>query len=219
MDRRAFCLLREMTEPGVTSPTPQSRRALLLLDLQDGVCREDGEIGRHGLGAQVTERDVLGHARSALTRARELGLFVAYARVAFDDGYTMLTSRARRLQSVRRAGLARASGPGAAICDEIRPAASELVVDKRGIDPLVGTALLPALIGAGVTELALGGVATDHVVESAARHAADLGFNVTVLEDLCASMTLELHRHAIEETLPYYAYISDWTSYLDDARS
>jgi nicotinamidase-related amidase len=183
-------------------------RALLLLDLQAGTCRVDGEIGRHGLGAQVAERNVLAAAARALAAARERGVAVAYARLAFDDAYATLASGAPRVRAMRDAGLGLASSPGSVICQEIMPRAGEAVVAKVGIDPLIGTPLLPVLTGAGVREIAMAGVATNHVVESAARHAADLGFSVVVLEDACAAQTAELHRNAIEGTLPFYAAIT-----------
>ncbi len=81
-------------------------RALLLLDLQEGVRRVDGEIGRHGIGAQVAERGVLGAAARALATAREHGLLIAYARLAFDDAYATLASRAPRVRRCARPGSA-----------------------------------------------------------------------------------------------------------------
>jgi nicotinamidase-related amidase len=190
-----------------------SGRALLLLDLQDGVCRADGEIGRHGIGTQVAERGVLGAAARALASTREHGLLIAYARLAFDDAYATLASRAPRVRAMREAGLGLASSPGATICHEVAPRPGEPVVAKVGIDPLIGTPLLPVLAAAGVREVALAGVATNHVVESAARHAADLGLSVVVLEDACAAQTAELHRQAIEGTLPFYATIASVDDY------
>jgi nicotinamidase-related amidase len=192
------------------------RRALLLLDLQEGTCRADGEIGRHGIAAQVIERGVLAAAARALSGAREHGVLIAYARLAFDDAYATLASRAPRVRAMREAGLGLASSAGAAICHEVAPRPEEVVVSKVGIDPLIGTPLLPILTGAGVTEIALAGVTTNHVVESAARHAADLGISVLVLDDACAAQTPELHRSAIENTLPFYATIASVEGYLSE---
>lgn len=190
------------------------KRALLLLDLQEGICRADGEIGRHGLAQQVAERQVLPAAARALAGAREHGVFVAYARLAFDDAYATLASRAPRVRGMRDAGIGLSSSPGAAICHEVAPRPGEPVVGKVGIDPLIGTPLLPLLTRAGASEIALAGVATNHVVESAARHAADLGFAVIVLEDACAAQTPELHRSAVEGTLPFYATIASVDAFL-----
>jgi biuret amidohydrolase len=197
---------------------PRPGRALLLLDLQEGTCRVDGEIGRHGLGAQVAERRLLAAAARALAGARQHDVTVGYARLAFDDAYATLASGAPRVRAMRENGLGLASSPGSAICHEIAPQAGEPVVAKVGIDPLIGTPLLPVLNGAGVREIAMAGVATNHVVESAARHAADLGFSVVVLEDACAAQTAELHRAAIESTLPFYATITSVETWLAGLR-
>jgi biuret amidohydrolase len=189
-------------------------RALLLLDLQEMICREDGEIGRTGMAAQVKQRRVLENAAWTLAVARQAGFLVAFARLAFDDAYSTLTSGAPRLQALKQAGIGRASSPGASICSEIAPLSGEIVASKTGIDPLIGTPILNAILGRGITEVAIGGVATNHVVESCARHAADAGLHVVVLADLCAAQTEELHRHSIEGNLPFYATVTDSRTYL-----
>lgn len=192
----------------------RSPRALLLLDLQEMICREDGEIGRMGMAAQVKQRRVLENAAWTLAVARQAGFLIVFARLAFDDAYSTLTSRAPRLQALKQAGIGRASSPGAAICSEIAPLSDEIVAGKTGIDPLIGTPILNAILGRGITEVAIGGVATNHVVESCARHAADAGLHVVVLADLCAAQTEELHRHSIESNLPFYAAVTDSRTYL-----
>jgi nicotinamidase-related amidase len=87
-------------------------------------------------------------------------------------------------------------------------------VAKSGIDALVASPLKGALIRHGVTEIAIGGVATNHVVESTARHAADEGFSVFVLGDLCEAHSDALHEHALGNTLPYYAHVTDSVTYF-----
>jgi nicotinamidase-related amidase len=187
---------------------PGAACALLLLDLQEAICREDGEVGRLGHGRQVAELGVLERAAWSLRHARERGTFIAYSRLAFDPQYSMLTSSCPRLHGLRAMGLLQAGTEGAAICSEIAPEPGDLVVEKTGIDPFIGTRLFPALFTRGITRIALAGVATEHVVESAARHAADLGLQVTVLSDACCSQTPELRAHALEQTLPFYATVS-----------
>jgi nicotinamidase-related amidase len=194
--------------------TTTGRQALLLLDLQEAICREEGAIGRSGLGAAVKRRGVLGNAARALHEARKAEFFIGYARLGFDDDYVTLTSKAPRLQALKEAGIGRLSDPGSAICSEIAPRSGELVVNKVGIDPLIGTPLLGALINAGIMEIVLGGVTTNHVVESCARHAADAGMHVVVLADLCAAQTDDLHEHSIQETLPFYSVVTDSASYF-----
>jgi nicotinamidase-related amidase len=191
------------------------KSAFLLLDLQEAICREDGEIGRAGFGRQVVEFGVLERAAWSLHQARRHGMFVAYSRLAFDPTYSTLTSTSPRLAALRSNGLLQADSPGAAICSEIAPAPDELIVDKTGIDPFSGSPLLPAMFSRGITHIAVAGIATEHVVESAARHAADLGLHVAVLADACCSQTAELREHALRQTLPFYAHVASSGRFFD----
>ena len=95
----------------------------------------------------------------------------------------------------------------AEFCEQVRPIEGETVINKGCVNPFIGTSLQQRLNTLGASHLYLGGVATNFVVESAARHAGDSGFHVTVLEDLCAAYNEEMHRFAIEKTLPLFAEI------------
>jgi biuret amidohydrolase len=192
--------------------------ALLLLDLQEAICREDGDVGRMGHGRQVSELGVLHRAAWSLEQARHRGMLVAYSRLAFGNDYSTLTSTSPRLGALRAAGLFLANSPGAAICSEIAPAPGELIVEKTGIDPFSGSPLLSALLSRGIIHIAVAGVATEHVVESAARHGADLGLRVTVLADVCCSQRPELREHALGETLPFYAEVTTSEGFFGDLR-
>jgi nicotinamidase-related amidase len=188
-----------------SASSPGAQSALLLLDLQDAICREDGEIGKMGFGQQATEHGVLDRAAWCLAKAREQKMFVAYSRLAFDREYSTLTSTSPRLNELVDAGLFQSDSQGAQICSEIEPEAGELVVDKAAIDPFAGTPLMAALLSRGITDVVMTGVATEHVVESAARNATDAGLHVTVLSDVCSSMTAELRENSLRDTLPYYS--------------
>lgn len=195
-----------------------SGKALLLLDLQDAICREDGEVGQAGYGQQVSALGVLEQAARCLGQARERGDFVAYSRLAFDREYSTLVSASPRLAQLVDLGLFQHDSPGASICSEVEPGSGELVVDKAAIDPFVGTPLMPALLRRGITDIALLGVATEHVVESAARNATDAGLRVSVLADACASMTADLREQALRDTLPYYSEVTTSEAYFSASR-
>jgi len=95
--------------------------------------------------------------------------------------------------------------PDTEFCAEVQPVKGEPVITKGCVNPFIGTALMELLVGRRIGELYLGGVATNMVVESATRHAADSGFAVNVIEDLCASFDLPMHEFAITKTLPVFA--------------
>lgn len=188
--------------------------ALLLMDFQEATCRENGAIGSAGTGGEVARRGVLVTAARVLAACRKSEVVVIHVRVAFDPDYRQMTSASPRFQRMRSAGLLQRSDPGTDFVPELQPADGELVIEKGCVNPFVGTPLQAILTRLGVRELVLGGVATNHVVESTARYAADAGYGVTVLEDCCASFSAELHDFAIRNVLPMYARIASADEYL-----
>jgi nicotinamidase-related amidase len=86
------------------------------------------------------------------------------------------------------------SGPATeqhAIRPEVAPLPGEKVVEKRYANSFRDTQLLELLRGLGVKRLVIVGMQTHMCVEAAARAAADLGFDVTVVADACATRPLE----------------------------
>jgi nicotinamidase-related amidase len=54
----------------------------------------------------------------------------------------------------------------------------------------------------GVTTIVLGGVATNFGVESTARHAVAIGFQVVIAEDACSTLETDAHTFAMEKVFP-----------------
>ncbi len=81
--------------------------------------------------------------------------------------------------------------PAYRIRPEVAPVAGERVVGKRHANAFRETALEATLRELGVTRLVLVGMQTHMCVEAAARAAADLGFEVMVVHDACATRDLE----------------------------
>jgi nicotinamidase-related amidase len=90
------------------------------------------------------------------------------------------------------------------------------VVTKGCVSAFIGTNLQSKLIANAAEELVLGGVATNQVVESTARIAADMGYRVTVLEDLCASFDADMHAFSVEQMLPNFGRVTDSRAYLEE---
>ena len=91
--------------------------------------------------------------------------------------------------------------------EAIKPLPSEIVYTKRAVNPFWNTGLETWLHRHAVDTVALCGVYTHMVVDSAARHADDAGFQVKVLEDCCASPDPELHRVECEKILPLFGQV------------
>lgn len=79
---------------------------------------------------------------------------------------------------------------------------SDIVVAKQTWGAFTGTELERILRSRGVTEVVLCGIATSAGVESTARQAHELGFNVALVTDAMTDMNDEAHRRSTELIFP-----------------
>jgi nicotinamidase-related amidase len=184
-----------------------AKKALLMLDYQVALCEEGPHLRMPPLAAQIAERGVLATAERVLTAARAAGTLVVHVRLAFDPSYKLRTNRLPRFDPYEEQRAMLADSPEAQIVKALAPTDGEPVIDKGCVDPFVGTALRDVLAAEGVTEVVLGGVATNLVVESAARHASDSGLQVTVVEDMCASFRPDFHEFSVTNMLPLFGSV------------
>jgi len=74
---------------------------------------------------------------------------------------------------------------------EVQPAAGEKVISKRFANSFRETDLLDTLRQKGITRIVIAGMQTHMCVEAASRAATDLGFDVVVVHDACATRPRE----------------------------
>lgn len=185
-----------------------SDTALLLLDYQIALCGSGQYCRQPALAAQVAKRSVLDRASEVLQIARDNRMFVVHVRLAFDPSFQLRTNRSARFQTYENEGAMLVGSPEAEFMSQVAPLANEPIITKGAVDAFVGTPLHTMLAIHGVRNLVLAGVATNLVVEATARHATDLGYIVTVLEDCCASFEEELHDFAIERLFPLFSTVT-----------
>jgi nicotinamidase-related amidase len=77
--------------------------------------------------------------------------------------------------------------PGAEIHPSVVPAAGETVIEKNFPNSFRNTDLEKRLKESGVKNLVIAGMMTHMCVDASVRHAADLGYKVTLLGDACAT--------------------------------
>jgi nicotinamidase-related amidase len=88
--------------------------------------------------------------------------------------------------------------PQTQILPELQPTENEAVLDKLTFSAFAGTPLELALRGAGVSALAIAGVATEIGIEPTARHAGDLGLTPVVITDACGAGNAAAGARAME---------------------
>lgn len=157
--------------------------ALVVIDLQKGIV---GMPTVHPAG-QVIDR-----AAQLARRFRQRGLPVALVNV---------TGTAPGRVEAARPKFAIASD-WADLIPELDPQPSDIRITKQRWGGFIGTSLNESLRQRGVTQIVLVGISTSAGVESTARSAYDLGYNVVLVVDAMTDRDADSHRHSVEKVFP-----------------
>lgn len=160
--------------------------ALIVVDLQKGIA---GMPGAHPI-AGVVERSA---ALADAFRAHNLPVVLVNVE-AVAPGRTQQAARVSSFPP-----------EFAELLPELNRQPSDHLVTKRTWGAFTGTDLEAYLKGRGVTQVVVTGVATSAGVESTARFAHELGFNVTLAIDAMTDMSLEAHENSVTRIFPRMA--------------
>lgn len=124
-----------------------------------------------------------------------------------------------RIQSLTRDGRDRSKGhkrldllapPGSREADfleAVAPVDDEIVINKTASGVFSSTNLHYVLTNLGINGLVVVGVYTNECVETTVRDACDLGYQVSIVEDCCATVTPELHEASLKTLRDRYAKV------------
>ena len=178
----------------VTTLDPNT--ALLVIDLQSGIVAMPTA---HPI-AEVIER-----ASRLADAFRSRGLPVVLVNVTGrPPGRTELTRLPRELPS----GFAD-------LVSELSPQPGDYLVSKQTAGAFTRTDLESHLGSRGVTQVVIVGVATSMGVESTARQAHELGFNVTLATDAMTDMDADLHANSVAKIFPRLGETDTTAAVLD----
>lgn len=162
--------------------------ALVLIDLQKGI-----------LGMNVAPHaaaEVYGRSMKLAQRFRDAGSPVVRVRVSFSpDRSDALQQPVDQPPNL---------GAFPAGWDEFpeSPPPTDLVITKHQWGAFHGTELDLQLRRRAVRCIVLGGISTNIGVESTARNAYELGYELVIPEDLCASASAEMHAFSFKYIFP-----------------
>ena len=154
---------------------------------------------RVGIAAGSPERAaIVAAAKRLLDGARAAGVPVVSVRIAFRADHSDVTANAPIWKRIL-AEKAMAEGSwGAAFYDGLGPLPGETVVTHNRNDPFHGSSLADGVASFRPRRLIVAGISTTYVVESAVRHASDLGYEVVVAADACSSASPEMHAASLK---------------------
>jgi nicotinamidase-related amidase len=157
--------------------------ALVVIDLQKGVV---------GLPTVHPMAEIVGRTAQLARAFRERGL------------PAVLVNASGRAPGRTDAGVPKFSFPPDWIdlVPELEQQPGDHIVTKQRWGAFLGTTLDDYLRQRAVTQIVLTGVATSAGVESTARSAYDLGYNVALVVDAMTDRDADTHRHSVEKIFP-----------------
>ena len=163
--------------------TLDTNAALIVIDLQKGVA---------GIATAHPMSEIIGRAAQLARAFRERGLPVVLVNV---DGPAPGRTDAPRPKFAFPADWTE-------LVPELDPQPGDVFITKQRWGAFLGTDLDNILRGRGVTQVVLTGVATSAGVESTARSAFDLGYNVALVIDAMTDRDGDAHRYCVEKLFP-----------------
>ncbi len=160
--------------------------------------------------AQIAESGLIHTMVAAVARVRAASIPIFWIQVQrradrADVGDALVDLQPRRSAGPQPAVLA-GSFEGANV-EELPVLQHDQVVFKPRMDPFIGTELDILLRSRGIRTILLAGYSTNGGVESAARTAHDLDYDVVVISDCCYNVEVDAHEFAINRTLPFYSRV------------
>ena len=159
--------------------------SLVLIDL------ETGTLG--GQLAPYSANDVVKQCASLAASFRAQRALVAYLRVDLQDMLHLPTDSSTHNPNASPLPISSSK-----LVPECGYQEGDFLITKRQWGGFYGTELDQQLRRRGIKTIVLGGVATNIGVESTARAAFDLGYEVVFAEDAMSSFTTEMHRFAMQ---------------------
>lgn len=169
--------------------------ALMVVDMQNGFCHDDGSVNKVGLPAARLQPAIEPCAR-LIAAARLAGIPVIYTRYVYRADYTDGGVMVHELIPDLKNGRCLSAGTwDIQVLDELAPMDTDYIIDKNRPSAFFATGLEPILKGLAINDLAVCGVTTNCCVETTVRDASQRDYRTFVVQDAVAEY--EDDRHAV----------------------
>jgi nicotinamidase-related amidase len=187
-------LVENIQQAGIHRLGPHS--AILAIHWQNDVVAPAGALDPTFAEA-VRVKGVIPRASRLFELARQSGAKVIFINAVFEKDYVGLVGNNALWKLVSKSGGFVRGGKGVEVVPELAPKPADIVLEHGRISAFYGTELLTVLIGHGIRDVYVTGVATNVAVDHTAKDAVQLGFNTIVVDDCCASSNEKYHDAAM----------------------
>jgi nicotinamidase-related amidase len=166
--------------------------AIVFQGLQRDFCAPEGRLYPL-LAEQIVARGVIPKLLDLFARAWEARIPVYFVPIAFSPDYREVARAQGILGAIRDAGALARGTPGAEPIVELEPFLDRMTIvpAKRGLCGFGTTPLHEMLTARGIRTVAVCGLLTNVCVETTARSAYDLGYEVVTLAEVTATKTAQ----------------------------
>ena len=191
--------------------------ALIVVDMQNAYCHEQGSLARQGFDASAC-RNVVEKVRQAIEVCRKQTIPIVFLYLAFEKDYRDGGAMIHEIWPFFKEKKGLIDGTwDASIVDALKPQPEDVVIRKTRYSGFSGTNLDNLLRDMSVKTLVFTGVTTNICVESTLRDAHHLGYKVVLISDA----TAEIDEERFNASLKTIAYafgkvmkLSEFTSLI-----
>lgn len=178
----------------------RSHPALLIIDMQNGFCHQEGCFGK--LGMPVSNHLAIVATINKLRAASHAAKIpIIFTRLCYNEDYSDAGVQMEEQPQIRELrGLIRGTWD-AEVLDDLAPDTSrgEIVINKTRNSAFFNTDLEDVLRSRGVNQLLCTGVASNVCVESTVRDGAARDYYCKTLSDATATLTMEDHNACMKD--------------------
>jgi ureidoacrylate peracid hydrolase len=183
--------------------------ALVVVDMQNGFCSDDGSVNQIGLPAAALQPAIEPCVR-LVTAARAAKVPIIFTRYVYRPDYTDGGVMVHELiPDLAKGKCLRAGTWDAEVIDELAPVDDDYIVDKNRPSSFYATGLEPILKGLGVEDLVVCGVTTNCCVETTVRDASQRDYHTFVVGDAVAEYEQDRNDVALKSMGMLFAKIVD----------
>ncbi len=171
------------------------RPAIVVVDFCRGFTDPESPLGSE-TSTEVERTRVL------LDTARQLGVFVVFTSIAYDEGARAVTTWLRKVPSL---GLLIAGSPWTEIDSRLGRLTREPLILKSGASAFYGTSLHALLVANGTDSVLVLGATTSGCVRASVVDSVQHGFPTFVITDCCADRSPAPHEANLFDMTAKYA--------------
>ena len=146
--------------------------------------------------------EYLSRLKLFLDGVRKQKVPIIFVKVGFRPGFPEICDKNKIFRSVRDGGRFLETDDDSQIPESIIKRDNDLILKKHRVSAFEGTELQVILRAQGVSKIILFGIITSGVVLSTVRQAADLDYELTVLEDFCHDPSPDVQDVLLRKILP-----------------